>query len=201
MDVSDALAVHVQAPPAPRKTSYLYGLPRTEDENDRCVDSAAFSDIHPVRCPLPLSARACGPGCCGWWRGNGCGGRLRRCASRGQLGFIIDPSRYPWNGNQQHQYRHEHWDQPGEVIFSGSGLLAKQARTSWAHRRHTRHFLATLRAAYEWHRNTRWLTYSHIDELPRSSEPKGGPEPLRIRLQSSDGQPAGCPQTAKADFY
>ncbi len=95
MDVSDALAVCVQAPPAPWETIYLYGLPRTEDENDGCVDSTSFSDIHPVRCPLPLSARPGDPGCCGRWRSNGWGGQLRWCASRGQLGFVIDPSRYP----------------------------------------------------------------------------------------------------------
>ena len=169
-DVSDALAVYVQAPPAPLEAGNLYGLPRIEDLHDPCVGSASFSDIHPGRCPLRLGARASGPGCCSRWRSSGCGGQLRRCATRRRLGFSIDPPRHPQNGNRQQQngkrqqqYRHEHWDRPGDVTCSG-GLLAEKARTSWTHRRHTRHFLATLRTVYEWHWNTRWLIHSRINE-------------------------------------
>jgi hypothetical protein len=148
-DVSDALAVYVHAPPTPLEAVDLYGLPWIEDLNDPCVASASFSDIHPGRCPLRLGARASGPGCYSRWRSNGCGGQLRRCATRRRLGFSIDPLRYPENGNRQQQYRHEHWDRPGDVTSSGGGPVAKKVRTSWAHRRHTRHFLATLRAVYE----------------------------------------------------
>ena len=81
-DVSEALAVYVQAPPEVLEAGNLYGLPRIEDVNDPCVGSASFSDIHPGRCPLRLGARAGGFGCFSGWGGNGLGCQLARSASR-----------------------------------------------------------------------------------------------------------------------
>ncbi len=165
-DISNGLAVYIHDPPAGLEAVDLDPLPRIEDLDNTCIGSAPFSDIHPGRCPLRLGARAGGFGCCGRWRSNGSGGQLRRCATRRRLGFIIDPLRYPQNGNQQQQYRHEHCDWPGAMTSSGIGgpLATESAQASRAHRRHGRHFLATLRAVYEWHWNTRWLMYSRINK-------------------------------------
>ena len=94
-DVSDAVAVYVQAPPAPFEAIDLDALPRIEDLNDPCVGSASFSDIRPGRCPLPLRARAGGFGCFSRRGGNGLGRQLARSAGRQRWCPKIAPVPYP----------------------------------------------------------------------------------------------------------